>query len=116
MEVVLNHEQKPQGVFLPLAEWEQLKHVINKASELYKLMDELSQKDIFDMDAEEFAAHLAPVAKDVVGTALNQGLYFSYPAGGQELPSTFIHEYKNGRKVLIEVDAQTGKEHFIRNL
>lgn len=115
MEVVLNHEQKPQGVFLALAEWEQLKHGINKASELYKLMDELSQKDIFDMDANEFAAHLAPVAKDTANKALDQGLYFSYPTGGQEPCSTFIHEYKNGRKVLIEVDSQTGKEHFIRN-
>jgi len=116
MEVFLNHEQKPQGVFLPLAEWEQLKHGVNKASELYKLMDELSQKDIFEMDVNEFAAHLAPVAKDAVAKALEQGLYFSYPAGGQELRSTFIHEYQSGRKVLIEVDVQTGKEHFIRNL
>ena len=116
MEVVLNHEQKPQGVFLALGEWEQLKHGINKASELYKLMDELIQKDIFDMDAGEFAAHLAPIAKDTANKALDQGLYFSYAAGEKEPGSTFIHEYKNGRKVLIEVDAQIGKEHFIRNL
>lgn len=81
MEIVLDHDQKPQGVFLPLDEWEQLKHGINRASDLYKLMDELSQKDIFDMNADEFSAYLAPVAQSVVQAAHDQDLYFSYPSG-----------------------------------
>lgn len=116
MEIILDHEQKPQGVFLPLAEWNTLKHGINAASELYKLMDELSQKDVFDMDAAEFSAYLAPVASKAVQQALDQDLYFSYPADPNEHPGTFIHEYKNGKKVLIKIDSQTGKEHFIKNL
>jgi hypothetical protein len=28
----------------------------------------------------------------------------------------FIYEYPNGRKVLVEIDATTGKETFIREL
>ncbi len=116
MEVILDNEQKPRGVFLPLAEWEILKPGVNKASDLYKLMDELSQPDIFDMNPEQFSEYLAPVAEDTVRQALDDGLYFSYPAGSKELPGAFIHEYKNGKKVLIEIDNQTGKEHFIRNL
>ena len=116
MEVVLDHDQKPQGVFLPLNEWEELKHGINRASDLYKLMDELSNKDIFDMDAAEFASHLAPVAQATAQQALDAGLYHSYPSGLEGEPATFIHEYQNGRKILIKIDGQTGKEHFIKNL
>jgi hypothetical protein len=44
MEVVLDQQQKPQGVFLPLAEWEQLRHGVSTSSELYKLMDKLTEK------------------------------------------------------------------------
>jgi len=116
MEIVLDHEQKPQGVFLPLKEWEHLRHVINRASDLYKLMDELTQKDVFDMDADEFAAHLLPVAENAARQSLEQGLYFSYPSRLEGEPATFIHEYQNGRKVLVKVDNQTGKEQFLKNL
>lgn len=115
MEVILDNEKKPSGVYLPLTEWETLKYGINKASTLYKLMDELSHPDIFDMDANEFSQYMEPVAAEAVNKALESGLYVSYPAGA-ELPDAFIHEYQSGRKVLVEVDKQTGKEHFIRNL
>ena len=116
MEVVLDQQQKPQGVFLPLDDWEQLKHVINRASDLYKLMDDLTHPDIFEMDAHAFAGYVAPIAQDAVHKAFDQGLYFSYPSGNEDLPSTFIHEYKNGKKVLVKIDTQTGKEHFLKNL
>ena len=33
-----------------------------------------------------------------------------------ETPGQFIREYPNGRRVLIEIDPATGKEHFIREL
>jgi hypothetical protein len=116
MEVVLDQQRKPQGVFLPLAEWEQLRHGINKTSELYKLMDELSEKDIFAMDDKEFKAHLEPVITEAVQVSLDQGLYFSYSAGIKEDPTMFIHEYKGGKRVLIRVDAATGREEYIKDL
>ncbi|QJD97187.1 hypothetical protein HH214_15565 [Mucilaginibacter robiniae] len=116
MEVVLDQQQKPQGVFLPLSEWEQLRHGINKASELYKLMDELSEKDIFAMDDQEFKSLLAPVIREAVQSSLDQGLYFSYSAGIKDDPALFIHEYKDGKRVLIRVDAATGREHFVKDL
>ncbi|WP_158829348.1 hypothetical protein [Mucilaginibacter lacusdianchii] len=116
MEIVLDQQQKPQGIFLPLSEWEQIKPSVSKASALYKLMDELTQKDIFEMDPDEFAVHLAPVAQEATQRAFVQGLYVSYRAGLHSPENYFVHEYQNGRKVLVSVDAETGKDHFVRNL
>jgi hypothetical protein len=115
MEVIFDNEQKPRGVFLPLEEWEVLKYGVNKASNLYKLMDELSHPDIFDMTASEFSQYMEPAAAEIVKNALDSGLYVSYPAGS-ELPGAFVHEYKNGKKMLVEIDPLSGKEHFLRNL
>ncbi|PWK65783.1 hypothetical protein LX99_05016 [Mucilaginibacter oryzae] len=115
MEVILDSEKKPRGVFLPLEEWEALKYSINKASNLYKLMDELSHPDIFEMTPEQFSQYMQPASAKVVKKALDNGLYVSYPAGA-ELPDNFIHEYKNGKKVLVEVDPNSGMERFLRNL
>ncbi len=115
MEVILDSEKKPRGVFLPLEEWEALKYGINKASNLYKLMDDLSHPDIFEMNAEQFSQYMEPASAEVVKKALDSGLYVSYPAGA-ELPDNFIHEYKNGKKVLVEIDPNNGKERFLRNL
>ncbi|HZY39742.1 MAG TPA: hypothetical protein VFE53_23970 [Mucilaginibacter sp.] len=33
-----------------------------------------------------------------------------------DTPGQFIHEYPGGRRVLVAVDPETGKEHFIREL
>jgi len=33
-----------------------------------------------------------------------------------EIPGQFIHEYPNGRRVLVEIDPATGAVHFIREL
>jgi hypothetical protein len=115
MEVILDSEKKPRGVFLPLEEWEALKYGINKASNLYKLMDDLSHPDIFEMNAEQFSQYMEPACAEVVKKALDSGLYVSYPAG-EELPDNFIHEYKNGKKVSVEIDPNNGKERFLRNL
>jgi len=115
MEVILDNEKNPQGVYLPLTEWDTLKNGINKASNLYRLMEELSHPDVFEMNAEQFSQYLEPVAAGAVNKALENGLYVSCPAGA-DMPNAFIQEYQNGRKILVEVDQRTGKEHFIRNL
>jgi hypothetical protein len=116
MEVIFDGDKKPLGVFLPLDEWEILKPGVNETSDLYKLMDGFIKPDIFDMDAGQFSAYLAPLAQETVQQALDNGLYFSYPAAAKELSGTFVHEYKNGKKEMVEIDKQTGKEHFIRYL
>jgi len=116
MEVVFDSEQRPRGVFLPLDEWESLKPDVSEASDLYKLMDGFSKADIFEMSAEQFSEYLAPVAEEAARGALDNGLYLSYPANTKELPGVFIHEYKNGKKEMVEIDNKTGKEYFIKYL
>jgi hypothetical protein len=54
----------------------------------------------------------------LLGTDPNQkvpaDLYFtSYPTGE---PGHYIKEYVSGRRVLVEIDAVTGKEYFLREL
>jgi hypothetical protein len=39
-----------------------------------------------------------------------------YTSQPTDIPGQFIHEYPNGRRVLVEVDSITGKETFIREL
>ncbi|NPE47817.1 hypothetical protein [Sphingobacterium prati] len=40
----------------------------------------------------------------------------SYPAGDTAHPDWYIYEYGNHRKVLVEVNHETGKVHFLREL
>jgi hypothetical protein len=68
------------------------------------------------MDDHQFKAHLEPVIQQAVQASLDQGLYFSYSARIKEDPAMFIHEYKDGKRVLIRVDAATGREEFIKDL
>ena len=72
-------------------------------------------RDVFAMNADELAAHLSPVAEQIIKQAFDQNQYISYPAGIKDFPNAFIHEYQNG-KVLVQIDLNTGKEHFIKNL
>jgi predicted secreted protein len=46
----------------------------------------------------------------------SQNDYVSYPADAQNPDDRFIHEYPDGRRKLIRIDAATGKEHFLKNL
>jgi len=39
-----------------------------------------------------------------------------YLVQATEIPGQYIHEYPNGRRVLVQVDPETGKEHFLREL
>ena len=40
----------------------------------------------------------------------------AYIAHPTQTEGQFIYEYPNGRRVLVEVDPETGTEHFIREL
>ncbi|TFF36144.1 hypothetical protein [Mucilaginibacter psychrotolerans] len=111
MEVILDNGKRPRGVFLPLEEWEALKYGINKASELYKLMDDLSHPDVFEMAPAQFSDYLASPAQQVVNNALDNGLYISYPAG---TPNTFVHRYKDGTQETVKYDLHTGSGNIIK--
>jgi len=40
----------------------------------------------------------------------------AYIAHETDIKGQFIYEYPNGRRVLVEIDPETGTEHFIREL
>ncbi|MFD1770330.1 hypothetical protein [Sphingobacterium suaedae] len=40
----------------------------------------------------------------------------SYSAGNPDHPDWFIYEYDNRRKVLVQIDNETGKVSFLREL
>ncbi len=44
---------------------------------------------------------------------LNPSDFISYPTGD---PRQFIKEFSGGRRILIEIDEESGKEHFIKEL
>jgi len=69
-------------------------------------------RNIFEMDSEEFSKYLEPIAATLIAKAFDDGLYVSYPADGN-MPNRFIHEYKDGRTVVVEIDLDTGKEHIV---
>lgn len=116
MKVIHDKKKQPQGVFIPLADWKGLKDGIDSSNDLYKVMEELTQKSVFEMTPEELTAKLAPMTEKVIADALNNGLYISYPAGFLGKPNQFIHENIKGVKQLIEIDVQTGEERLLKNL
>jgi len=111
MKVILDHEKNPRGVFLPVEEWETLKYGISTAHQLYKLMDDLSHRDVFDLTPEQFSEQLHSAASMEVEKALDNGFYLSYPASTE---NTFIHRYRDDSSEEVQIDINTGKESVIR--
>lgn len=46
----------------------------------------------------------------------NDNILISYSAGDSEHPDWFIYEYESHRKVLVQLDSETGKVTFLREL
>lgn len=46
----------------------------------------------------------------------NDNILISYSAENADHPDWFIYEYESHRKVLVQVDSETGKVHFLREL
>jgi len=113
MKVILDHEKNPRGVFLPVEEWEALKYGISTAHQLYKLMDDLSHRDVFDLTPEQFSEQLHSAACMEVEKALDNGFYLSYPASAE---NTFVHRYKDDSSEEVQIDINTGKERVIRGI
>ena len=46
----------------------------------------------------------------------NDNILISYSAGDAEHSNWFIYEYESHRKVLVQVDSETGRVHFLGEL
>jgi hypothetical protein len=75
-----------------------------------------NNKSKFDLSAQELEQKLSQKTDLVNKEALDQGLYISYRDHHCVNPDQFVHEYKDGRKELIRINSQTGKEEFLKNL
>jgi hypothetical protein len=67
------------------------------------------RKSIVDMSASELHELLKPVALKAKQTALDNGAWYSYKNELCITPDMFIHEFKYGRKELIQLGKQTGE-------
>lgn len=68
-----------------------------------------AKKSIFEMSPEEIHDHLKPMAEKLKQTALDSGSWYSYRNELCVEPDMFIHEFKDGRKELIQLGDETGK-------
>ncbi|KKX47148.1 MULTISPECIES: hypothetical protein [Sphingobacterium] len=46
----------------------------------------------------------------------NDSILKSYSAQDPEHPNWYIYEYENHRKVLVEINVESGRIHFLREL
>lgn len=76
--------------------------------------EQRAYKSIFDLTPEEFEARLAPIALAARQEALDAGLWFSYRNELCVENDMFIHEFKDGRKELIQLGNETGRYKILK--
>jgi hypothetical protein len=76
----------------------------------------IAKKSIFDMSPEEIHDHLKPTAQKLKQTALDNGSWYSYKNELCVEPDMFIHEFKDGRKELIQLGDKTGEFKILKVL
>jgi len=69
----------------------------------------IAKKSVFDMTPEEFHYHLKPTAEKAKQTAWDNGSWYSYRNELCVKDDMFIHEFKDGRKELIQLGKKTGE-------
>ena len=74
----------------------------------------LAKKSVFEMTNDEFENLVKPVAINAKQTALDNGAWFSYKNELCVKDDMFIHEFKDGRKELIQLGNQTGEYKVLK--
>lgn len=77
-------------------------------------MSEQPFKPIFERSFKEMQELLEPVIQKVEQGLLEKGLYISYRDENCTTSDLFMHRYKDGRKEMVSVNAQTGEITLIR--
>ena len=75
-----------------------------------------AKKSVFDMSPEEIHNHLKPTAQRAKQMALDNGSWYSYKNELCVEPDMFIHEFKDGRKELIQLGNETGEFKVLKVL
>jgi len=110
MKVILDDFKQPQGIFIPLNEWEGIKDMLPAQSQLFKVMSSYASKSIYDMSAQEINQRLVPFTEELVARALSEGHYVTYLSDNAN--AKFVNEYADGRKELVNIDQATGRDHI----
>ena len=76
----------------------------------------IAKKSVFNMEPEEIREHLKPVAERAKQIAWNNGSWYSYKNELCIEADMFIHEFKDGRKELIQLGNQTGEFKVLKVL
>lgn len=76
----------------------------------------IAKTSIFEMSPEEIHEHLKPTAQKLKQTALDNGSWYSYKNELCVEPDMFIHEFKDGRKELIQLGNETGEFKILKVL
>lgn len=110
MKVILDDFTQPQGIFIPLTEWEGIKDMLPVQSQLFKVMNSYASKSIYDMSAQEMNQRLSPFTEQLVANALSEGHYITYLSNNPN--AKFVNEYADGRKELVSIDQATVRDHI----
>lgn len=114
LSIFVNSKKEPIGVLIPLEQWGKIAPLVDKNSELHRLMDQLTFKPIFELSLQEQNNWLDQEIEQVEAEHLNKGLYNIYQDDKYcSAKDVFIHQYNDHRE-LVKVDAETGKTQTIK--
>lgn len=115
LSVLVDANDRAQGVFVHLEEWPKLKADVNPKNPFYKLMASLTFIPFHEMTLEEQSLHLEEKVRSAEQANLDKGSYTSYRNELCTTPDLFINEYVD-RRELVSVDAATGGITLIKIL
>lgn len=111
--IFVNSRQEPVGILIPLKQWTKIAPSITKNCELYRLMEQLTYKPIFECSLKELEDRLRPEIQKVEAEHLNAGQYNVYQYNGDDnSKNMFVRQYADHRE-LVRVDSKTGQSHII---
>lgn len=111
--ILVNHRQEPTGVLIPLKQWAKIAPSVAKNCELYRLMEQLTYKPIFECSLKELEDRLRPEIQKVEAEHLKAGHYNVYQYNdGNNAKNMFVREYADHRE-LVRVNSKTGQSHIV---
>lgn len=115
LSILLDADDRPQGVFVHLKEWPKLKADVNPENALYKLMANLTFIPFHQMTLEEQSLLLEEKVRGAEQANLEKGSFITYRNELCTTADLFINEYAD-RREMVSVDAVTGSITLIKIL
>lgn len=127
LQVVMNNEKKPSGVFIPLEDWAELNDTVRPSSPIYDLMEELTLSPEIRKFKEEYHLSSGRSIKEVERSSRNRIETIYIDAFAKGLPRYYkddrctnkknlIRANPDGSEDLIDFDWKTREEVLVRHL